>query len=89
MAPLLDPRMKAGIGIPDLGKGYVWHRIKDEAICISMEAFEPEVQRQPQQEKDADAYEEPQPHQNWPNPNQPLYDAMFEEINNNYLQEQE
>jgi hypothetical protein len=34
MASLLDPRMKAGIGIPDLDKGYAWCMIKDEAIRI-------------------------------------------------------
>jgi hypothetical protein len=56
----------------------VWRMIKDEAIRISMEAFEPEVQQQPAQQQ-----------QNRPNPNQPLYDAMFEEINNNYLKEQQ
>jgi hypothetical protein len=78
MASLLDPRMKAGIGIPDLDKGYVWRMIRDEAIRISMEAFEPVVQQQPAQQQ-----------QQHPNPNQPLYDAMFEEINNNYLQEQQ
>jgi hypothetical protein len=52
-----------------------------------MEAFEPEVQQQPTQQQQQD--EAPQPKQNRPNPNQPLYDAMFEEINNNYLQEQQ
>jgi len=89
MVSLLDPRMKAEIGIPHLDNGYVWHMIKDEAIRISMLAFEPEVQQQPQQEQDADAQQEPQPQQNGPNPNQPLHDIMFEEINNNYSQEQQ
>jgi len=88
MASILDPRMKAGIGIPHLDNGYVWRMIKDEAIRISMLRFEPEEQQQPQQQQDADAQQEPQPQQNRLNPNQPLYDIMFEEINNNYLQEQ-
>jgi hypothetical protein len=43
-----------------------------------MEAFEPKAQQQPQQEQDAGAQEEQQQH--WPNLNQPLYDAMFEEM---------
>jgi hypothetical protein len=64
MASLLDPRMKARIGIPDLFKGHVWRMIRDEVIHISIEAFEPEVQIQPQQEQDKGAKEEPQPQWN-------------------------
>jgi hypothetical protein len=86
MASLLDPRMKAGIGIPDIDKGYVWHMIKDGAIHFLMEAFEPEVQQQPAQLQHDEA---PPPQQNRPNLNQPLYDAMLEEINNKYLQQQQ
>ncbi len=32
IASFLDPRMKAGIGIPDLDKEYIWRALKDEAI---------------------------------------------------------
>jgi hypothetical protein len=57
MASFLDPRMKAGIGIPALDKGYMWRMI-------------PEAQQRPQQEQHAGAQEEPQKHQQ--NLNQPI-----------------
>ena len=85
MASLLDPRMKAGIGLPDLDKGYIWNAIKREAIDIGMHNH-PQAQEQAEIVMDEDA-ENIVPHQ--PNPNQQLYDDMFEKINNNYLQDQQ
>ena len=84
MASLLDPRMKAGIGIPDLDKGYIWQAIKNEAIHIGMQENQ-QAQQLAEINVDEDA-ENIAPLR--PNPNQQLYDVMFDEINNNYLQEQ-
>jgi hypothetical protein len=85
MASLLDPRMKAGIGIPDLDKGYIWQAIKNEAIHIGMQENQ-QAQQVAEINVDEDA-ENIAPLR--PNPNQQLYDDMFDEINNNYLQEQQ
>jgi hypothetical protein len=84
MASLLDPRMKAGIGIPDLDKGYIWQAIKDEAIHIGMQD-NPQAQELAEIDGNEDA-ENIVPLR--PNPNQQLFDdIIFDEINNNYLQE--
>ncbi len=37
MAPLLDPRMKSGIGMPSMDKGHI--PIKDEDVQIAMDDF--------------------------------------------------
>jgi hypothetical protein len=83
MASLLDPRMKAGIGIPPMDKGHLWRMIKDEAVRIAREDLV--LGQQQQQQHDGGG----EPQQQRPNPNQPIYDNMFEEINNNFLLEQQ
>ena len=87
MASILDPRMKAGIGIPHLDKTFVWRMIREDAINLAVDNL---GDAQAQQEPNIPA-EEPEGRE-WrqqPNLNQPRYDAMFEEINNNYAAEQQ
>ncbi len=37
MASILDPRMKAGIGIPHLDKTFVWRMIREDAINLAVD----------------------------------------------------
>jgi hypothetical protein len=67
MASLLDPRMKAGIGIPPMDKGHLWRMIKDEAVRIAREDLV--LGQQQQQQHDGGG----EPQQQRPNPNQPIY----------------
>jgi hypothetical protein len=91
IASFLDPRMKAGIGIPDLDKEYNWRALRDEAIRIAIQDSALEAPEEwAEQDGDADSAAEienvvPNP----PNPCQQLYDVMFDDINDNYLQEQQ
>jgi len=58
MASLLDPRMKAGLGIPPADKDQIWRMIKDEANRIATENLNL-VEQQQQQERDGGGGRQP------------------------------
>jgi hypothetical protein len=88
MASLLDPRMKGGIGIPELDKYYIWQEIKDEAIQIATEDAEYQQQQVELEEQPLDVEEEQEQHHQ-PHRHAAAIDNMFDELNAHYIEEQE
>jgi hypothetical protein len=92
MASLLDPRMKGGVGIPELDKEYIWEEIKDEAIQIATEDAK-HRQQQVQQEEQKHNIEEEQEQHHQPHrcaDRAEAIDNMFDdELNAYYIEEQE
>jgi hypothetical protein len=71
MASILDPRMKAGIGIPHLDKTFVWRMIREDAINLAVDNL---GDAQAQQEPNIPAKEpERREWRQQPNLNQPPY----------------
>jgi hypothetical protein len=81
MASLLDPRMKGGVGIPNMDKEFVWERIRDQLVH-KLQQREEEARAQPRQHNN-NHMELPFNPANQP----PEMDLMFADLYQYYRQE--
>jgi hypothetical protein len=84
MASLLDPRMKGGVGIPDIDKEFVFGKIKEYMITIS-----PELHNNNNNDDDGDGnnIQQQLPLINAHEPND--LDMMFDDLNEYYMEQQQ
>jgi hypothetical protein len=88
MASLLDPRMKGGLGIPDIDKEFVFGKIKEYMIAISRELHNNNNNNNNNDDDgDGDNIQQQLPLVNVHEPND--LDMMFDDLNEYYMEQQQ